>query len=266
VFTILNKAVELGIDTLDTAYSYGDSESVIGDFIGTYDKKLKIISKLPECKENEVNEIFNFSLNRLNVTKLYGYLVHNFENYKKNPQIWDVLEKLKIEKKVEKIGFSFYYPSELEFLFNNNIKLDIIQIPYNIFDRRFEPYFEEIKSREIELYIRSLFLQGLVFKSTDDLPSIFNYIKNKIKELQSLSRRSKVSVVSLCVNFVINNNLIDKVVIGIDSVEHFDEIIKSVSCSSLDENTVISLKNFKIKQEKIIIPVNWNKYIKVKTS
>lgn len=263
VFKILNRALEVGIDTVDTAYSYGNSEKILGSFMKSYQKKLKIISKLPVCEYDEAREIFIDSLNNLGMTTIYGYLIHSFENYKKDPKIWDELEKLRKDGKVEKIGFSFYFPTELEYLLNKNLKIDIIQIPYSIFDRRFDTYLEELTKRKIEVYVRSVFLQGLVFKDPNSLNGIFLRVKDKIEEINTLSNRLNVSRVSLCVNFVTLNKFIDKVIIGVDSLDNFNEIVKSIDDTSKIKNAFDRLNIFQVNDEGILLPFKWKKNLVV---
>ena len=67
VFEILNLASKSGVDTLDTAYSYGESETLIGEFIAKNKKGFHIISKLPKCEISEVENILNSSLFKLNI-------------------------------------------------------------------------------------------------------------------------------------------------------------------------------------------------------
>jgi len=67
VFDILYEASSSGIDTLDSAYAYGNSEDVIGNFIRESKKELKIISKSPNKESREIEKIFDSSLKKLNV-------------------------------------------------------------------------------------------------------------------------------------------------------------------------------------------------------
>ena len=108
VKSILNEAAKGGITTLDTSSAYGNSEVVLGDSIAT-PGQFKIVSKYPKG-ETLVNVMFNGSLKRLKIEKLYGYLLHHFEVYKNNPKVWDEFIALKESGKVQKIGFSLYNP------------------------------------------------------------------------------------------------------------------------------------------------------------
>ena len=131
---ILEEAAKGGITTLDTSSAYGNSEEVLGECI-TLDENFKIVSKYPKG-ETPVGEMFHGSLKRLKVNQLYGYLLHHFEVYKNNPAVWDEFVALKESGKVQKIGFSLYTPEELEFILNNGSPFDLIQVPFNIFDKK----------------------------------------------------------------------------------------------------------------------------------
>ena len=259
VFEILNEAFNYGLDILDTAPSYGDSEKVIGNFIRKQKKEFKIVSKLPKCNLQEVKKIFDSSLKRLNGNKLYGYMFHSFRNYVENPRIWDILKKLKADGKIEKIGFSPYFPSELECLLKNRIKMDIIQIPYNIFDQRFSPYFSELKNNGVEVHVRSVFLNGIVFKNPDELSIYFVKIKEKIKKFKRLSIKVDIPIVALCLNFAILNRFVDYVVVGVDNLENLKEIVLSSDYLADVENILTYFSDFIENDEKIILPFNWEK-------
>lgn len=254
---ILDEAIRAGVDTFDTASLYGASETVLGTYIKNCSQKLKIISKLPACKVEEVENIFFGSLEKLNINKFYGYLIHNFQFYKENKQLWDFLEKLKKEGKIEKIGFSLYFPNELDYILERNLKIDLIQIPFSIFDQRFLPYFPELKNRGIEINARSVFLQGLVFMDPEALNSRLTGIKEKLKNLKTFSRESKLSIVTLCINFVLLNNMIDKVVVGVDNLKNFKEIMTSLNDNSKVKEIMPELSEFREDNETIILPFNW---------
>ena len=59
------------------------------------------------------------------------------------------------------MGCSLYEPTELLDLLEIGIVPDIVQVPYSILDRKFEPYFELLKEKGVEIHTRSVFLQGL---------------------------------------------------------------------------------------------------------
>lgn len=257
VFEILYEASSSGIDTLDSAYAYGDSEAVIGNFIRESKKDFKIVSKSPKCEIEEMESIFDSSLKQLGINAFYGYLIHSFDHYRKYPEIWNILEKLKSNEKIEKIGFSLYFPSELEYILANNLNIDIIQVPYSIFDQRFAQYFQELKNKDVEIHVRSVFLQGLVFRNPDELDNYFTKIKEKLVNLKSLSIKQDIPVVAFCLNFAVLNRFIDKVVVGVDSLNNLKQIVSSLDYQRDVQNIISKLSVFKEEDENLILPFNW---------
>jgi len=257
VFEILDEAIRSGIDVLDTAYAYGNSELVIGNFIKKHGNVFKIISKLPECDSRDVKNIFESSLERLGVDGLYGYMCHSFQYCIDNPEIWDILEKLKYEGKIEKIGISLYHPSELECIIEKKIYIDIIQVPYNIFDRRFEEYFPVLKKMGVKIFVRSVFLQGLVFKNPSELDNYFAKIKGKITQLHSLAVELNIPIAVLCLNVAIFNEFVDQVVVGVDSVQNLKEIVSSSVYHDDVKKIIPKLHSLREDDENMILPINW---------
>ena len=256
---ILKLAYENRINMLDTAFAYGNSENVIGSILERQNLKFNIISKLPaDILPQEVLSYFNQSLKRLKQKKLYGYLLHDFNTFKKNRKIWNILKDLKKTQKIKKIGFSLYYPSEIDFLFENEIDFDIVQIPYSIFDQRFEPYFSKLKKRKIEIHVRSVFLQGLYFKNPKELSSHFNRIKEKINIIKTISISMNISIASICINFALINKNIDKLVIGVDNSQNLIANIKSLQDFDQVTSFYKDLIRLAINDENIILPFKWN--------
>jgi aryl-alcohol dehydrogenase-like predicted oxidoreductase len=257
VFEILHECIRSNINVLDTAHVYGDSEQVIGNFIRKHSTQFKIISKLPECSPKDVISTFESSLKKLAVDSLYGYMFHNFQHYMANPETWDILLKLKSEGRVKKIGLSLYSPSELEYIINKNLKFDIVQVPYNVFDCRFEKHFPTLKRRGVEVFVRSAFLQGLVFKKPSELDPYFSKMQYKIENLHSLASEIDIPLSSLCLNFVVLNEFVDKVVVGVDSNQNLQEIISSSKYCSDVESVLPELRSFCEDDENMILPTNW---------
>ena len=256
VQNILDLALENKITTIDTAQGYGESETVLGNYILNNPRPdYRIITKID--KATNVAQIINDSFTRLKQDRLYGVLIHNFELYKNNPIVFEELREIKEAKQIEKIGFSLYYPEDLEFLLDNKINFDIIQIAYSIFDRRFEKYFSVLFEKNVEIHIRSVFLQGLFFMDPEKLASHFDKVKDKLESLHSLSYETGLSISSLCLNFVANNSFISKIVIGVDSPE---DLLNNIGV--LNENQEVRkyleiLNQYSVTDLDILFPHFW---------
>lgn len=249
VKSILNEAAKGGITTLDTSSAYGNSEEVLGDSI-VAPGQFNIVSKYPKG-ETPVGEMFNSSLKRLKVDKLYGYLLHHFEVYKNNPQVWNEFVALKESGKVQKIGFSLYTPEELEFILKNGTQFDLIQVPFNIFDKKFLPYMKELHEKGVEIHVRSTFLQGLFFKDRNALSEKLQPMKKYLLQLDEFSKKSGLSISEIALNYNLQNPYIDGVLIGVDNVEQLKVNLNSVKETPVDIE-------IEVKEQELLNPVNWN--------
>ena len=261
IFEIFKYAQNIGLDTLDTSMAYGESESTIGEFIATTETSFQIVSKIlvdSDFSPTMVRQKLQDSLQRLTVKPLYGYLVHRFEDFVQHPQLWNILESLKREGLIKKIGFSLYRPEELDLIWDRGVRFDIVQVPFSVLDRRFEKYFRRLKEENVEIYARSVFLQGLVFLKPDQLPQKLTHASESIQALQELSQKHNLSINAICLNYVLGNRFIDKTVIGVDGLGHFRKNIDDLKAFNKVGSLKKDLENLAISNEDVLLPFKWN--------
>lgn len=251
VQSILQYAQAQGIDTLDTARVYGDSEEVIGRILPNLN--FQIVSKFSEAPRQAMET----SLGLLNRTSIYAYLWHSFKSFKENIDWQKELLILKDQQKVQKVGFSLYYPSELEELLEQNVSFDIVQVPYNLFDRRFEKLFPILKKEGIEIHVRSIFLQGLFFIPPDNLKPHFQVIYDKQERLHQLAKQQQIPLAAILINFVLNNPFIDRVIMGISNLRNLQENLESLGFSNKVHSFLADLNSFVENKEDILLPFHW---------
>jgi len=260
---ILSEAKDNEMSILDTSYAYGDSEIVLGELLEK-DNYFKIVSKLPRTIKSP-KSIFEETTKRLKKNKqfdgsnykLYGYLVHHFDFFKEKPDIWKDIQTLQKEGCIEKIGFSLYNTKELEYLFSKNVPFDIVQIPYNILDRAFEPYLKELRQRNIEIHTRSVFLQGLFFKSVDELPEKLKPLKPYLVVMSEFCKEQGISIEELALNGVIHHSDIDGVLVGVDNIAQLQKNIKS-TWKEIPAKVTEFIDMLDVKERELLNPVNWN--------
>lgn len=257
VSSILEYASRIGIDTLDTAPAYGNSEDVLGACLGKTERSYRIVSKLP-ADFTDVASIVNGSLAKLHLDSFYGYLYHNFNVFFKHPESLDDLQKFRDAGKIRKIGFSLYKTEELEYLLKNKISFDIVQVPYSIFDRRFAPVFPKLKEMNVEIHIRSAFLQGLAFLDPESINPFFSSVVPQLRTLRELAQRTGLSLADVCLLWCTQNELIDKVVIGVNTKQNLVDNFASVQ-RLLPPSYSDYLGQIEIKDESILLPYLWKK-------
>lgn len=253
VAKILQWAKKSGIKTLDTSSAYGTSESVLGKAFSENNLQFQIISKYPPSEEN-VATVFASSIGKLHQKKLYGYLVHNFEYYQSHPQLWEEMKQLKAEGKIEKIGFSLYNTVQLKYLLDRRVMFDILQFPYNLFDRQFDAYLPLLKKNGVEIHTRSVFLQGLFFKDLDSLSVQLEPLKPYLLQIRNYCAAHTISTEQCALSFVLHNPFIDGVLIGVDNVSQLQNNI-NVAAHTVEVDELA--QQIIVNETSLLNPSNW---------
>ena len=191
------------------------------------------------------------SLINCKVKKLEAVLVHNedivyHKNYRKIIKILKLIKKRGLTKK---IGISIY---DFEILKKFEKKLsafDIINLPYNVFDRRLEnkKIIKIVKKNNFELHVRSIFLQGYLVKKFSKLPKFFKTWKKNFSAWQEFLRKNQKTPQEVCLNFVFANPNVKKVILGVDSNKQLENLI------SLIDRKIKKIPNFHIDNKSLLI-------------
>ena len=258
--SMLRIASENGIDTLDTAIAYGESEKCLGE-IGV--ENFKLVTKLPAmpngCLDinNWIHEQVTSSLLLLGVEKLYGFLLHKSQDLlgPDGPELYRALDSLKEKGLVKKIGVSIYSPNELESL-KKDFSFDLIQAPFNLIDQRLlhSGWMKKLKDSGVEIHTRSVFLQGLLLMKETDIQPKFSPWKHLWKKWHDWLAENNVSALQGSLAFPLSFPEIARVVVGADSHHQLKEIINATS-NLLNTD----LPNLLSADENLINPVNWSK-------
>ena len=225
---ILGFAKSNGIDILDTASGYGNSEQVLG---GVGVNGYQIITKTASLKYgvDEVIKGFYQSLKYLNQKSVDGLLIHDINevNDKEFDDLFERLHELKRQGLINKIGFSTYTPKQVNFLLEN-FDFDIIQLPFNVFDTRLAEggQLQALKKKNIEIHARSVFLQGILL-DFNNLSSYFSTWRGQFDKYQEVVEKSGMSLLEYALNFALNTQEIGKVLVGVNSEQQLREIFQS---------------------------------------
>jgi len=268
---MLDYATQNGIDTIDTAYNYGSAEEVIGCFIQDNRinrNKISIISKLqPNIIDDKpieqwysiMRENLISSLSRLHTDYLDGYLFHS-SRYIFDEYLIECLNGLKKEGLVKNVGVSIYEQKEAEAGVNSDL-IDMIQIPFSIFDQRLDKggFFENNKFEGKKLFSRSAFLQGLILMEENEVPIYLQKAVPIIKKIKEVSKQYNISRVSLAINFVKMYTKINYLVFGVDNMKQLKENINEFIIDNDKDIIRLISDKFQNLDADIVMPSLWHK-------
>jgi aryl-alcohol dehydrogenase-like predicted oxidoreductase len=261
---IINISKKKRVFKIDTAINYGSSQKDLGK--NNLDK-FKIITKLPSLplsiREKDISQWVELkirnSLKELKVKKIYGLLFHEPQNLldKKGKQLFNSVNNLKKNGLIDKIGISvnnFKILRKLVGLYS----FQIVQVPFNILDRRVLKFVNLLKRKKIKIYARSIFLQGLLLSERIFRKKKFSKWKKiwDLWELYNIKNNSNYLYSAL--SFVVLNKKIDYVVIGVDNSYNFKEIIKNINLIKKSDKKFKFLDNTLVcADENLINPSMW---------
>lgn len=237
---ILQFASDYGINVLDTAISYGESEVRLGQ-VGVHD--FKVVTKIPAipagCNNvaEWVGEQITASMRRLGTKTLYGLLLHRSEDLVGNNGLllYESLLKFKDAGKVQKLGVSIYSPHELDNI-GNLFNIDLVQAPFNIVDQRLHlsGWLDILEARNVEVHARSVFLQGLLLMKPSDRPNKFKRWTAFWSQWDAWIQQTGVTPLTACIRFTCAFPQISKFIVGVDSIMQLKEIILASEESRLE--------------------------------
>jgi len=265
VENIIKYAKNNGVSIIDSAYSYGDSENVLGAALFSEDK-FKIISKTAVIDAKYISDeniknidiAFRRTLQKLQKKSIYALLVHNCDNlFIPGHKLLVKLLKSYIDTGlVEKIGVSVYSPKEylaVSKVFNP----DVVQIPLNVLDQRFfqTGLLEKLCNDGIEIHARSVFLQGLLLMDPLDRLKNFKEYSSTFNSFDKFCNQHGLKRIEACLGFVKQMLEIKSIIVGvttkIELQEQFEAISKlvpdldSYQCLASNEKALIDPREWK---------------------
>lgn len=225
-FAILDAAFAGGVDTFDTASTYGSSEEILGEWCKGRNllNRVRIISK---CKPSAttadaVRKEITESLARLKMNHLDGYLLHSPEHLS-NEHVIEGLHAIQKEGLATHVGVSVYTPDEA--LRALELGLEYIQVPYNVFDRRLDKtdFFEKAAKASVTVFARSPFLQGLLIMEPSQIPLHLSEARPLVERFQEVAKKYDLSPTEAALLFVRLRSKAAYVVLGAETPQQVEE-------------------------------------------
>lgn len=271
---ILSVALRGGVNVLDTAYAYGESEAILGRTLWSLarPKEIIIITKLtpmeisPETEEKavlqKIMESLSTSLGRLRLDYAPIFMLHQ-EDYLTlhRRTIVSCLRRLKERGLIKHIGASIYTPEEADLALSTE-GIEVIQIPFNVLDRKLERsrFLGRAKSKGIMVLARSVFLKGLVLMESADVPGYLQGIIPYKERLNSICRKAGRTVKEVALKFPLTREGIASVIVGVDNAAQMEEDLTLLESPPLDSGTINEIEeSFNEIPEYLVNPNLWKK-------
>jgi aryl-alcohol dehydrogenase-like predicted oxidoreductase len=261
VCDIIKIAYEGGVTSLDTAASYGTSESVLGDALDRLGLRdaMTVVSKIPPITaitdieaERFIEETLRESLRRLRVERLAACLFHREYDLRYLP----LLEKMVAKGLIGGAGVSL----DSDRYLNEAAAVRYIQLPQNALDRRFDGFWQVVKKNKITVFARSVYLQGLLLMPEDRIKPGLREVVPWRRKLESLGKEAGLCMAELCMRYVFSNPALTSVLTGVDTPEQMRENLRLAAAGPLPEDLAAKVRScVPMLPETLIRPSLWPK-------
>ena len=218
-------AIDNGINFIDTAYLYGDSETFLGEILqGEYRDKVKLCTKLPSInvrKYEDMENILDEQLKRLQRDFIDYYLIHAVDlktiNRLLKKDLLKFISKAKADGKIKHVGFSYHGPKEEFELLVDGYDWDVVMVQYNYFDDNVQASTEGIEyaaSKGMGIFVMEPLKGGIL---AGKMPGEAEEIFRKANPNKSNAHWA--------LEWVLNNRNVTCVLSGMNSMEQIDENI-----------------------------------------
>lgn len=263
---ILNKALDLGINLFDTAPGYGDSETLLGDILGSkncyFATKVSII-------QGDVNAALNVrcsiekSLKNLRRECLDIVQIHNtMPDTPKKADVVEVLLDLKKKGMIRFIGDSVYGPRSAMMAIKRDT-FDVLQVAYSILDQRMsETVFPEAQRKMLGVIGRAPYFRGILTEKVVHLNDNFDFLKKTVKGVKDEAGiNTWDDLTESALRFCLSAKELGSVLVGVRTLEELKFAVETEKKGALPDNIFEALSIAGIKDDYWVDPLNW--YLKL---
>ena len=230
---ILNAAIDGGINTLDTAGAYGDSEVVIGNWLKTIapEKRPFIVTKAAHLEHSSLDALrkdlftkVKTSKERLGVNQLDMLMLHHFDDYLcDKDNVLKVMHELKDAGEVRFLGASAYSHHDYGEIAATGF--DATQIPINLFDwKQIENGgLKKLEQSGMMVFVRSVYLQGLVFQKPENLAPHMEFARPTLEKFQYLCGKYDLAPATLALSYALSLPGVTSLVLGSEKAEQVQQ-------------------------------------------
>ena len=153
------------------------------------------------------------------------------------------------QSSAEVFGFLDLFPEEKPF----------VKIGMELFYAEGPQIVREIKARGGSVFVRSVYLQGLLFKPAAELGEKFAPVLAVRTELERLSREAGMAPAELYFRYLLSLPMVDCVLTGVDSVSQLEQNLEMASRGALPADVLAEIGRLVPElPEKYLRPACWN--------
>ena len=266
---LVHRAIDEGINFIDTARAYGRSEDVLGSAL--YDRRDKVVitTKLGchdvdgnllqgnSLRQHMTNSI-NTSLKLLRTDWVDLLMLHSATvDVMENSEAIDILKEIQTQGKTRYIGASTYGTEAPQIAIEKGV--NALQVAYNILDQRMDEIFPLAQANGVGVVVRSVFLKGVLTPRADDLPEHLAPLREKSDAVKQLAGQltPPMNRIEAALRFVLSQPNITSALVGVHTQAELEASIKVAMQEPLSEDVMNQFKQLRWDDPIMLNPSTW---------
>jgi aryl-alcohol dehydrogenase-like predicted oxidoreductase len=231
---VLRRAIELGVNLIDTADSYGPnvSEEIIGEALAPYDDGVVVATKggllrdgpgqwRPDCRPEHLRDALEGSLRRLKVDRIDLYQLHTRDSAVPYEESVGALKEMQDEGKIRHVGVSNVSVDDLETA-RAIVEVVTVQNRFNLTDRAAENVLDACTDAGI----------GFI----PWFPLAVGELARPGSPVDSIASRLEATPGQVALAWLLQRSPVMLPIPGTGSIEHLEDNVKARDLSLSDED------------------------------
>jgi aryl-alcohol dehydrogenase-like predicted oxidoreductase len=221
VADILQMAARAGLPQLDATVAFGAAERALGRALPRPNPFRTVIKTARADRGPDFVEVeARASLARMGLERAYAVVVQSagdlFGPF--GQALWDRLKQLRDEGLFDRIGVSVY-ASDDPLGVVRRFKPDIVQAPASLLDQRLLVSGElaQVAELGVEVHLRSIFLQGLLFLPPDRVPAELRGASGRLSRVRRMIAEGRSDPLQAALGFALSRPEASCVVVGVST-------------------------------------------------
>ena len=226
---ILSIAARSGMGFMEVGRHAPSAEITLGQIMPKpHPFKLTVTTVRPDRGPDLAEAEIRAQLARLGVASVDAILAPSATDLfsAHGPELWDRLRKLRDEGLCKKIGVSVY-ASDDPIGLARRFKPDVIQAPASLLDQRLliDGTLAELAGMGIEVHLRSIFLNGLLFLPPDRAPHHLQAAASRISRARRLIAEGRSDPLQAALGFALSRPEASAVLVGVASAAEMSAVV-----------------------------------------
>lgn len=264
---LLHGALDMGINFIDTARAYGESEEIIGRALKGRRHEYILASKTLHYADKglsvqeqmkAVRESIETSLRMLQTDVIDVMQVHNItREVVARGDVLRVLQDAQKAGKIRYLGASVYGVDDPLAVIEDG-HYDVMQVAYNMLDRRLEEKVLPLAAEKgVAVTVRSVLLKGALTPRYAYLPDSLAELKAAVAKLEQMVGEECESLPEAAFRFVLTNPAVSTALVGTGKLHNLQRAVEQAAKGPLSETLMAAIRSVTVTNVNLLNPATW---------